>query len=189
MKALIAILAAGQSSRLGQPKQLLKKGNHSLLSYTIEQSSTLGDVIVVTGAYENLIQKEIPDKAMSVFNKDWEKGMGTSLRLAAQYAIQNRYDKLLITPVDLPKVNRKHFQRLLQSAIASQSKITCAGYSGTYGIPSVFDHSVFENLLEIGNREGAKGVIKRYFDLAQVIPIPEAAYDIDLPGDIDSLLA
>jgi len=69
------ILAAGESKRLGQPKQLLKVDNEYLINLVVSNSleSNLSSIIVVLGAYFNQIKPKIKleSKVRVVNNVNW----------------------------------------------------------------------------------------------------------------------
>ncbi|HZE83211.1 MAG TPA: NTP transferase domain-containing protein, partial [Puia sp.] len=79
----IVILAAGSSSRLGQPKQLLEYRNKSLIRHVTDEaiSSATGPVIVVIGANATRVAAELKDTAALVrINEEWPEGMASSIR-------------------------------------------------------------------------------------------------------------
>src|SRR5580765_8406302 len=81
------LLAAGGSSRLGQPKQLLPFGNGTLLRHAAETAleAALGPVIVVLGAVEEKCRETLAGLAVTVLaNPAWEEGMGTSIAIGMQ---------------------------------------------------------------------------------------------------------
>ena len=76
------ILAAGNSSRLGQPKQLLRISGKSLVRRIIDAASKArcSPITVVTGGDHELIERELKDeRVMIVQNKNWRHGIGTSI--------------------------------------------------------------------------------------------------------------
>src|SRR5215831_2533700 len=78
----IIVLAAGESSRFGRPKQLLKFDGKTLLRRAVESAieAQLGPVVVVLGAAFDEIQKDIADLSVDVIkNADWVTGMSVSI--------------------------------------------------------------------------------------------------------------
>src|SRR5688572_27045414 len=79
----VLILAAGGSSRLGHPKQVLRYNGTSLLSHSLKValSSHAQDTVVVLGAYSEIIEKEIDFASVQVvINSEWKEGMASSIR-------------------------------------------------------------------------------------------------------------
>ena len=99
---ITVVLAAGASSRMGTPKQLLRWGDSSLLKHTIQTVLKVQkqEVIVVLGANFEKIKKEISNCSVTILNNtSWELGLGKSIAFAVEY-IQNTFkdvDGVLIT--------------------------------------------------------------------------------------------
>jgi molybdenum cofactor cytidylyltransferase len=90
-KTGVIILAAGASSRLGSPKQLLSFSGATLLQHSIEvaQSSDAANVLVVLGANADLIKTEINHTTAKVIvNPDWKEGMASSIRFGLQTLVE-----------------------------------------------------------------------------------------------------
>jgi molybdenum cofactor cytidylyltransferase len=143
------------------------------------------EVFVILGAFHEAVKQEVDNTIPVLQNKDWKRGMGTAMRAAGLHAAENEVDYLLLTAVDLPMVKSKHYGSLLRLAHNGNRKITCAGYSNTYGIPAVFHKSVFQELQQIDDKSGAKSVISKHIDDTEIMPLPEAEFDIDYPNDVE----
>ena len=81
-KIAAVILAAGESSRLGTPKQLVKIGKQTLIENVIRiaQNNQLGPIIVVLGAYQKEIASVIRYlKVRTVSNVNWMNGLSSSI--------------------------------------------------------------------------------------------------------------
>ena len=84
----IVILAAGISSRLGSPKQLLEFDGKTLLQHAIDTALATGcpKVMVVLGARAEMLKPELANQPIQVLeNKNWQEGMASSIR----YALKN----------------------------------------------------------------------------------------------------
>ncbi len=97
----IIILAAGASTRLGQPKQLLQYQGQTLLRHAVETALQViaSPVIVVLGAIKDLLQKEVEDlPAQVVYNREWKEGMASSIRcgLSALLQTSNVIDNVIL---------------------------------------------------------------------------------------------
>ena len=86
MKVGVYILAAGASRRLGQPKQLLRFRNSTLLNHVIDTCQRAGFEIVnvILGAHHEKIAPSIPEEANILINNNWNFGMATSIHLAVE---------------------------------------------------------------------------------------------------------
>src|SRR5215204_4331408 len=114
----VLILAAGQSSRLGSPKQLLDYQGTSLIKKVVQTAlaSEIGHVIVVVGANSVRIISELNMPGLHIVeNKDWEEGMSSSIRLGVKEArkINPRTDGLMILVCDQPYLDKTVLQNVL----------------------------------------------------------------------------
>src|ERR1700761_1556804 len=99
------ILAAGESSRLGQPKQNLLFKGQTLLQRTVDSAlqSECKPVIVVLGANDSTIIP--PKETIVLYNKDWKEGMASSIRTAINELNKDlSVDKVIIMLCDQPFV-------------------------------------------------------------------------------------
>ncbi|WP_431241969.1 nucleotidyltransferase family protein [Flavobacterium sp. P21] len=157
----IVILAAGNSSRLGQPKQLLGYKDSTLLKNTIAEASLVSDakIIVVTGANNQLIEEELDPSIIKVsFNPDWESGMSSSI-VNGLKKILNLYpdcENCIFAVCDQPYVSSLVFENLIEEHHKTRKGITASAYSGTLGTPVLFNKKYFDELLELKGQEGAK---------------------------------
>ena len=116
----IILLAAGSSSRMGNPKQLLLYKGKSLLVHAADTAiaACLTPVIVVLGANRQLIEKELVNKEglNIIFNSDWEEGMASSIRCGIKEALEidPDLDGVIIMVCDQPYVD----QQLLKNPLA-----------------------------------------------------------------------
>ncbi|MEL0272665.1 MAG: NTP transferase domain-containing protein [Flavobacteriaceae bacterium] len=120
IKAEILLLTAGKSSRMGQPKALLSIKGQPLISYQINRLKELGlPITVVLGAYADAISKVVTSKEVRlVLNKDFEKGMGSSIAFGT-ISIQNNnpeIDAILVCAIDQPLIPLDHFENLISTA-------------------------------------------------------------------------
>ncbi len=182
------ILAAGSSSRLGQPKQLLKYEGDALVRRTAEAALAAGcdPVAVVVGVARGKVAAALNDLAVLIVpNDDWERGLGTSIR--AGVARLQESDALFLLVCDQPFVSADSLCRLLSAQQETQKPMAASAYSGTIGVPALFTRACFAQLLSLGDEEGAKVLLaSRPNDVAQV-DFPPGSIDIDTPGDFQAL--
>jgi molybdenum cofactor cytidylyltransferase len=191
LQILPVILAAGQSSRLGRPKQLVQWKGKTLIQRTVSivLGSTAKAPLIISGAFHNEILDYIPDSLSVMHNTNWQAGMGSSIQLAAKAAISGNYDALLLLPCDLPHLSVSDLQRLIQEAQRSRASIICSSFKDTLGIPVIFKSGIFEELSQIDPAAGAKLVISANMDQVKTVSIPNAAFDIDTEEDVAGLPA
>jgi molybdenum cofactor cytidylyltransferase len=189
----IIILAAGNSSRLGRPKQLLELNGYTLLRNTIIQAKLVPNsfVVVVTGAYKDLIDKELAYTAAKVVhNPHWEEGMASSISLGLYKlrASNPEIQACIVTVCDQPFVTAKIFSDLLDVQATTGKGIVASAYAGTLGTPVLFGNGYFNELLGLKGQEGAKKLLSKFSDDTAPIAFEKGAVDIDTIDDYNNLI-
>jgi molybdenum cofactor cytidylyltransferase len=181
------ILAAGGSSRLGQPKQLLAYGGKSLLRRAGEAAVDSGcsPVLAVVGANAERMREELTGlPATIVENAAWERGMGASIKAGmSAVAADPRVSASLLLLCDQPRVSCGVLRSLISSFAQSEALVAASAYAGSLGTPALFSRTLFEELLSLDDDEGAKRLIRRHAASSVTVPFPEGAFDIDTPDD------
>ena len=190
----IVILAAGNSSRLGQPKQLLGYKNSTLLKNTIAEAFLVPDVVimVVTGANNKLIEEELdPSRIKICFNSDWETGMSSSIVKGLNGLLQLYPDcqNCIFAVCDQPYVSSLVFENLIQEKNKKGKGIVASAYSGTLGTPVLFDKKYFTELAALEGQEGAKKIINRFLEDTASVPFEKGNIDIDTEDDYNKLIS
>lgn len=179
---------------MGEPKQLLPYGGTTLVKFvTVTALTTEYPVLVVLGAFADEIEAELRDLAVEmVVNEEWSKGIGTSIAkgLGALQEAHTDLEAAIVMLCDQPKVTAGSLESLVRSHRETGLPIVASEYEGTAGVPALFGSEMFGELLALEGDKGAKSVIARYRDaLVTVVPVPEAALDVDTPQDIDRIAA
>jgi molybdenum cofactor cytidylyltransferase len=185
------ILAAGNSSRLGQPKQLLKFRGESLVHRAVRAATDAGcaTVIVVVGDAGPAIWQELQGtSAIAVENADWSRGLGTSIRAGIQQ-LSDSTDAAVVLTCDQPLVDSAVIAELMETRKRTGQPIVASSYANTLGIPAIFDRSFFPALLDLPDGSGAKSVIESRIASVASVPFEDGAIDIDTPEDFERLLA
>lgn len=189
----LIILAAGASTRMGTPKQLLPFQKRSLLRYIAETaiSSCCDPVVVVLGSQSDQIKPEIHTLALHIIeNQQWAKGMSTSIAagVTALATINPDLDAVVIVLCDQPFVSADLLDRLVESYRATQSLIVASAYADTLGVPALFDRSLFTELMTMGTNVGAKSLIEQYAGKVCQVPFPDGAINLDTPAQYQHFL-
>lgn len=188
-KTGIIILAAGNSSRLGQAKQLVEYRGKNLLQHSIDVSRSLGEIpsVIVLGANHEKIVDKIDLKGLSiVINPDWKKGMSLSMQVGLKYLLEKNENltQVLLLLCDQPFVNEQLLVRLMDEKNNANKGIACCVYANTLGVPAVFDRKYFDALFRLTSQEGAKKVILTNKEDVAIIDFPKGAVDIDTQEDL-----
>lgn len=189
----IIIVAAGNSSRLGQPKQLLEYNGYTLLRNTIIQAKLVPNslVVVVTGAYKQQMDKELAYTAAKVVhNPHWQDGMASSITtgLYKLRALNPEIEKCIFTVCDQPYLTADVFRLLLEQYVESKKGIVASAYAETLGVPMLFDSKYFKAILHLTGQDGAKKLLQFYKDDVAAIPFEKGYIDIDTIEDYNKLI-
>lgn len=181
------VLAAGGSSRMGRPKQLLVYQGRTLLRRAAETAlaSACRPVFVVLGKDFERMKEEVADLPVRVLhNSQWQSGIGVSIRIGVEAAAsEGKADDVLLLLCDQPHVTPGLLDELVKAKRQAGSLIACCEYAGTVGVPSLFDRSLFPDLMKLRDDEGAKRIILQNLGRAVRIELPDPATDIDTPED------
>ncbi|UOY06626.1 nucleotidyltransferase family protein [Muricauda sp. SCSIO 64092] len=178
----VLILAAGGSSRMGQPKQLLPWRGKTLLEYAIDEALEVTDhVFVVLGAHFSEIHHTIHEKNVEIVKNDlWEDGMGKSISKGIEHLMKNNsFKAALVMLVDQPLLDRNHLLALTQLFQSSQNTMVCTDYNENLGVPAIFDQTLFPELGKLENDFGARHIIRSYGHSVPSIPSKGKFVDMD----------
>ncbi|WP_223552024.1 NTP transferase domain-containing protein [Aestuariivivens sp. NBU2969] len=191
----LVILAAGASSRMGTPKQLLSWGNDNLITHAINNAlgSNVEEVIVVLGANNDIIFQEISHLPVTiVFNNQWKLGLGSSIASAIDY-LNNQEEKpkgVLITLADQPLVTSEHLNELILNFSPGTNQIIATSYSNRkQGVPVLFDSYYFRALLQLDGDFGAKSILVKNQTFVKNINLNFKNIDLDTLEDYKTLHA
>ena len=188
----IIILAAGASTRLGQPKQLLIYKGNSLIFNTVEIAVNSGcsPIIVVLGAYADLILPEISNFPVKIVeNSNWQEGMNTSIRAGINLlqTTQEIIEAVIIMVCDQPFLSTNLIQKMIDIYYLKSNPIVASEYAGTLGVPALFSSSLFPEMLNLKTDKGAKQIINKYASQVITVDFPIGEIDIDTFTDYESL--
>lgn len=192
MKTAIIILAAGSSTRMKTPKQLLDYKGKNLLQRTLDLATELGaeQRLLVLGGWRENIKEQIDASTFDILhNTDHKNGMSTSLKLAINHIRStSKIESILVMLCDQPLIPKSHYEQLLKQANQSAVSIVATSYNQILGVPCIFKSNHFEELLNLDGQQGAKFLIKKYKNEVISIPCKNAAFDIDTLEDYHRLL-
>jgi molybdenum cofactor cytidylyltransferase len=170
------ILAAGASTRLGRPKQLVVLGGERMLERAVRVAAEVcGPVVVVLGAHAELITRAcLLDGATVVVNHDWNEGMGSSIRCGVMAG--GDVDGMVVMTCDMPAVTAGHLRLLIESGV-----VTASGYAGRRGVPAYFPAEAFSELLRLQGEGGAREMLRH----AAVVELALGEVDVDSLEDVE----
>lgn len=190
MKPALVILAAGASSRLGEPKVLADIGGRSVLARLLEAGAGLDGAppLVVTGADHDAIAAAAPDGVELERNPDWAAGRtGGVLRAAARRPGRD----LLLAPADVPLVRRAVLDALADAwarAGAPARGWLAPRCAGRHGHPIVVGRAL---LAARGPADAGRPLreLRALADPLLDVPVDDPAVldDLDTPADLAAL--
>ncbi|MBX2897644.1 MAG: nucleotidyltransferase family protein [Cyclobacteriaceae bacterium] len=188
MQVGIIVLAAGNSSRLGQSKQLVQVGGIPLLRRSTEIAiQTTYPVVVVLGANAAAHQRVIADlKIQTVVNPAWQTGMGSSLKagLTCLLQVNPKLEAAMMLVCDQPYLSQAQLQKLIVAAHQESKPIVASTYAHVIGVPAIFRKEFFPHLLQSDDDSGARKIMHQFAHLVYSIPFENGEIDIDTPQDL-----
>ncbi len=181
------VLAAGGSTRLGQPKQLLELRGETLVHAAVSVAIEGGcDVVsVVTGHARQAVEAAVAElRPICVHNEHWRLGMGGSLRCGLESL--PAVSAVIVMACDQPGLDAQVIRSLIKRYEEGGFTIVASRYSGTLGIPALFDQSCFSELHRLPDKSGAKAVINADPRRTTLVEFPLGAFDLDTPEDLQS---
>jgi molybdenum cofactor cytidylyltransferase len=188
----IILLAAGESSRLGTPKQLLMYKGKNLMQHTIDMTLTPGmDTVLVLGAFSDQILEQVNTfDTKIVENKEWNEGLSSSIRKGLEAVLISHPDTEAVIMVlcDQPFLSAEILKQILEKYNDTGLPIVHCHYGEASGPPTLFHRSMFPYLMELKGGQGAKKVVDRFPDQAAFIDFPQGSLDIDTMEDYQQLI-
>jgi len=187
------ILAAGNSSRMGEPKQLLPWKNTFLLHHAIHTAIHLTNskTFVVLGANHELIASKIDSINTEIlYNENWKLGLGSSIAFGVQSIMRSnqKFDGVLIMLSDQPLIHSNYLDGLISLFKARNNQIIASVYkTKKLGVPAVFYLYYFKELSCLNQDEGAKKVITDHIDNVITVNANHLITDIDTKEDYETL--
>ena len=188
------ILAGGASSRLGQPKQLLRYGNSTLLERIAQEAIAcgVGQTLVVLGSNSESIRPTLRGLPVEIaINSNWREGVASSIRAAVQWFQGHTPNAtgILFMASDQVLIDRSSLQKILSEFEGKPDRIVVSRYGRTPGIPAIFGRAYLPDLTSLRGDGGGQSLIRRYPKQVRKVPLPEAALDIDCWEDWEAFLA
>jgi molybdenum cofactor cytidylyltransferase len=188
----IILLAAGSSSRLGKPKQLLVYKGDTLVKKAAEIAlKVTGNVMVVTGANEKNVRAELESLPIyTIENNFFEEGIASSIRIGLN-SLLNYFPEIqsvIFIVCDQPFISVELLCQLIERKEKTNKGIIACQYDGTLGTPILFQQKFFEELLLLEGDAGAKKITYQHSGEVEHIEFPLGAMDIDTIEDYELLL-
>jgi len=177
------ILAAGESKRMGQLKQLMPFGESTILEQTIDNllNTAVNETIVVLGFKADEVKKAINVKPVKIaVNPDYKQGMSTSI-IAGLNMVDHRSKAVIIALGDQPLVDSQTINNLIESFVDNEKGMAIPVYQGRRGNPVIFDIKYKDELLKLQGDIGGREIVKHHQDdvLEVTVDCEGVCVDID----------
>ena len=176
------VLAAGASTRLGEPKQLAMLAGETLLERAVRTAREAGcePVVVVLGAAHVEVLAGMfgtLGDAIPVINDKWEEGMASSIRLGVRTlgSVAKDAEGVLLMTCDQPAVTVEHLR-----LVTARQEVKASRYAERNGAPAYFPKKYFKELMALTGDAGAKGLLAK----ARSEELEHGDLDIDTPEDL-----
>jgi molybdenum cofactor cytidylyltransferase len=181
------ILAAGTSSRLGRPKQLLPLAGKPLLQHAVDAAHQAGldEVVVVLGheAGEVAATLSLPEGARTVFNPNYVEGQSSSLRAGLQ-AVSTEARGAVVLLGDQPGITPEAIRAVVRSFEEAGGPVVQAAYGGRPGHPVLFDRRIWPEVETVEGDVGARDILSGHPEWVTTVDVGgEPPSDIDTWGD------
>lgn len=179
----VVILAAGGSTRLGQPKQLLRRDGETLVARTVRlaEATRPTRLMMVVGAHADAVMGAVHEPHLeALINPQWQEGLASSLRYAA-CALAKESAPTLILGCDQVALELEHLLRLVDGYAATGCAVT--RLQEVRGVPAMVSADLLARALELSGDVGLRGVLRLQANAFE-LDAPELALDVDTAEDV-----
>jgi molybdenum cofactor cytidylyltransferase len=192
LQVAAVVLAAGGSSRMRVPKQLLPVDGRPMVRRVTEAACAAGlaQVVVVVGAHAEAVAQTLAGLAVEVVVNDaWAAGMSTSVQ-AGLRRLRPDIRAVVVMLADQPALTPDLIRTLVTRYQDTEALIIAPFHKGRRGNPVLFDRALFPELLAVEGDRGGRQIIVRHQDQVERVEVDEMVVmmDIDTRQDYESLL-
>jgi molybdenum cofactor cytidylyltransferase len=180
------ILAAGGSSRLGQPKQLIQWRDQPLIWHAVRAAEKLDPVAVVIGEEIEKLRRALKKEPLVIIeNADWEAGQSSSVRIGLE-AVSGGTEAVVFLLADMPFVGSDLVSALLQRYRETLAPLVATWAGGRRANPVLFDRETYSDLRSLEGDQGGRAIFRR-FEREFVEWDDTVLLDVDTPEDLERL--
>lgn len=189
------ILAAGESTRFGEPKQLLRLNNRYLIEWVLDAAlgSRLKQILLVLGHEHQKILQALGTKAQHprlqvVVNYQYKQGQSVSLQTGV-LKIRDIFPSAMFLLGDQPLLESETIDYLLEQFWSSDKDICVPAHRGKRGNPTIFSQKFYDQLLKLKGDRGGRNIIECHPDRVLEVEIEniDCFFDVDTPKDFEMI--
>jgi molybdenum cofactor cytidylyltransferase len=186
------LLAAGESRRMGEFKQLLRLGEKTFVEHCVDNllASNVDEVIIVTGHRDSDVRDAIGNRLVKfVHNPDYRSGMATSIKRGVA-EVSDCAKACIISLVDQPRIDTATIDAVIETYASGRSLIVIPTYGQKNGHPILLDTSLRGEILSMDPEIGLRQVVLAHPEAITRVAVSSRAVleDCDSPGDYERLL-
>ncbi|NQV06654.1 nucleotidyltransferase family protein [bacterium] len=186
------ILAAGGSSRLGYPKQLVNWHGRPLIEGVVSAVSSwpVATVVVVLGASsEEILEAAEFGDSVVLLNPDWEEGVASSLRIGLDHITRiPGIDSVIVALGDQPGVPPEVPGALIEAMERTGRQAVVPKYRYQRGNPVLLGRALWPRLLSMEGDIGARRILQSHPEWVEEVRIDHLEpRDVDTPSDVADL--
>jgi len=193
----VIVLAAGRSSRMGQPKALLPLGAGETFLTRIARTfldAGVADVVIVVGHDADAIAKSFAESGLParfVLNPNYDRGQLTSLVAGLDVVDRPGTTATLVTLVDVPLVSSATVRTVIDRYRATHAPVVRPTSGTRHGHPLLIDRSLFNALRTADPAAGSKPIVRAHASSEGDVPIEDegAFIDVDTAEDYARLIS
>jgi molybdenum cofactor cytidylyltransferase len=190
MQVGCAILAAGASRRLGQPKQLVEIAGQPLVrrAALLARAPGCEHVGVVLGCHGLEVAAALSGVSCELLdNAEWAEGVAASVRSAARWADQRGFAALMVLVCDQINLSAAHLSQLWSVWQAAPETAVASAYADTLGVPAIFPRAYYTALSQLQGDQGAARLLRSGQQHVTQVAWPEGEAELDTPDDMAKL--
>jgi molybdenum cofactor cytidylyltransferase len=185
-KVAAVVLAAGSSSRLGQPKQLAPIAGRPAISYTLDalRASRVDRIILVLGHAADAIAAALDLSGVTVVRNDaYAEGQSTSV-IAGVQSLGDDVEAALMVVGDQPLLAPTVVDAIVRAYEQTGGPFIVPVYEGEWGNPVLLARATWPLLENLKGDTGARPILRKHMDMVLEVPVPGSLLDdIDTPED------
>jgi molybdenum cofactor cytidylyltransferase len=185
-KVAAVVLAAGSSTRLGQPKQLAPIAGRPALSYALDalRASRVDRIVLVLGHAADEIAAALDLTGITVVRNDaYAEGQSTSV-IAGVKALGDDVGAALMVVGDQPLIASTTVDAIVRAYEETGGPCIVPLYEGEWGNPVLLARATWPLLDNLKGDTGARPILRKHMDMVLEVPVPGPLLDdIDTPED------